>query len=95
MLNEYCNDQCQSTKDNGKTVASSVPAPASGSNPTADIPTAEFQALDVNGKVEATCDAKGYVFMPERTASIGPMVVFFFCFVCFLVVGCFMFHSTH
>ena len=48
MLNEYCNDQCQSTKDNGKTVASSVPAPASGSNPTADIPTAEFQALDVN-----------------------------------------------
>ena len=73
----------QTTKDNGKAVASSVADPTSN-NPSSgsnDITTTRFQALDVDGRIEATCDAKGYVFTPGRAASIGKVFVRVFFFV--------------
>ena len=70
------------SKDNGKAVACNLEAPATKSTASASTAssrntegaTANFQALDMNGKVEATCDAKGYVFLPDRAASIGEEV---------------------
>lgn len=72
---------CQ-TKDVGTPVAIST-EPSKGSNPSASSSSSQpprpatvatetgIQLLDIDGNVEVTQDAKGYVYIPSKNAPIG------------------------